>query len=68
MLDPAHTCRSGLGGVIGWPYGVARDTLSAQRRTAASRPVACEKLTSGGVRRASCVFDEAAFGNMEPIG
>jgi len=35
VLDSAHTYRSGLGSEIGWLYGVARNTLSAERRRAA---------------------------------
>jgi RNA polymerase sigma-70 factor (ECF subfamily) len=33
-LDSAHTYRSGLGSEIGWLYGVARNTLSAESRRA----------------------------------
>ncbi|MFF0306866.1 RNA polymerase sigma factor [Streptosporangium sp. NPDC004379] len=36
VLDSAHTYRSGLGSEIGWLYGVARNTLSAERRRVVS--------------------------------
>ncbi|MFD0883940.1 RNA polymerase sigma factor [Streptosporangium algeriense] len=36
VLDSAHTYRPGLGSEIGWLYGVARNTLSAERRRTAS--------------------------------
>ncbi|MFD1932869.1 RNA polymerase sigma factor [Nonomuraea mangrovi] len=32
VLDSAHTYRPGLGSEIAWLYGVARNTLSAERR------------------------------------
>ncbi|MDA0636427.1 RNA polymerase sigma factor [Nonomuraea sp. MCN248] len=32
VLDSAHTYRSDLGTELGWLYGVARNTLSAERR------------------------------------
>jgi RNA polymerase sigma-70 factor (ECF subfamily) len=32
VLDSAHTYRPGLGSEIGWLYGVARNTLAAERR------------------------------------
>ncbi|MEO3808833.1 sigma-70 family RNA polymerase sigma factor [Sphaerisporangium sp. B11E5] len=35
VLDSAHTYRPGLGSEIGWLYGVARNTLVAERRRAA---------------------------------
>ncbi|MEU8377684.1 sigma-70 family RNA polymerase sigma factor [Streptosporangium sp. NPDC048865] len=35
VLDSAHTYRPGLGSEIGWLYGVAHNTLSAERRRAA---------------------------------
>ncbi|MFI6500477.1 RNA polymerase sigma factor [Nonomuraea typhae] len=34
VLDSAHTYRPGLGSEIAWLYGVARNTLSAERRRA----------------------------------
>lgn len=34
VLDTAHTYRPGLGSELGWLYGVARNTLSAERRRA----------------------------------
>ncbi|WP_380807848.1 RNA polymerase sigma factor [Sphaerisporangium aureirubrum] len=34
VLDSAHTYRPGLGTEIAWLYGVARNTLSAERRRA----------------------------------
>lgn len=34
VLDSAHTYRAGLGSEIAWLYGVARNTLSAERRRA----------------------------------
>jgi RNA polymerase sigma factor (sigma-70 family) len=34
VLDSAHTYRPGLGNEIAWLYGVARNTLSAERRRA----------------------------------
>jgi RNA polymerase sigma-70 factor (ECF subfamily) len=34
VLDSAHTYREGLGSEIAWLYGVARNTLSAERRRA----------------------------------
>ncbi|SFL01183.1 RNA polymerase, sigma subunit, ECF family [Streptosporangium canum] len=34
VLDSAHTYRAGLGTEIAWLYGVARNTLSAERRRA----------------------------------
>jgi len=36
VLDSAHTYRAGLGSELGWLYGVARNTLSAERRRAAN--------------------------------
>jgi RNA polymerase sigma factor (sigma-70 family) len=35
VIDSAHTYRPGLGTETGWLYGVARNTLSAERRRAA---------------------------------
>jgi RNA polymerase sigma factor (sigma-70 family) len=35
VLDSAHGYRPGLGSEIGWLYGVARNTLAAERRRAA---------------------------------
>lgn len=37
VLDSAHTYRAGPGGELGWLYGVARNTLSAERRRAFRR-------------------------------
>ncbi|MFI9557106.1 RNA polymerase sigma factor [Nonomuraea endophytica] len=34
VLDSAHTYRQGLGSELAWLYGVARNTLSAERRRA----------------------------------
>ncbi|MFI6322188.1 RNA polymerase sigma factor [Nonomuraea sp. NPDC050556] len=34
VLDSAHTYRAGLGSEVAWLYGVARNTLSAERRRA----------------------------------
>lgn len=35
VLDSAHTYRPGLGSELGWLYGVARNTLAAERRRTA---------------------------------
>lgn len=49
VLDSAHTYRPGLGSEIGWLYGVARDTLSAERRRAVKQSRLTDRV--GGRRQ-----------------
>ncbi|MGI5273515.1 RNA polymerase sigma factor [Nonomuraea sp. CA-218870] len=49
VLDSAHTYRSDLGTELGWLYGVARNTLSAERRRVFRQSRLADRV--GGRRR-----------------